>query len=59
MTGWSGGPVYEQRARMEYDALGRTVKTYDGLNRATGTVEFVPPLAVLLPRLRRQMPLAM
>ena len=42
MTGWNGSPIYEQRARMEYDALGRTVKTYDGLNRATSTVEFVP-----------------
>jgi RHS repeat-associated protein len=42
MSGWTTGPVYEQRTRIEYDALGRTVKTYDGLTRMTSTVAFTP-----------------
>ncbi|HEY0689119.1 MAG TPA: RHS repeat domain-containing protein, partial [Kribbella sp.] len=42
MTSWNGGPVYEQRARMVYDSLGRITQTYDGLNRLTSSVEFVP-----------------
>jgi RHS repeat-associated protein len=44
MADWTTGPVYEQRARMEYDAQGRTVKAYDGLNRATSTVAFLPAI---------------
>jgi RHS repeat-associated protein len=47
MTGWTSGAVYSQRARMVYDALGRTVETYDGLtangqDRLTSSVAFVP-----------------
>ncbi|TDU91872.1 RHS repeat-associated protein [Kribbella voronezhensis] len=42
MTGWNGAAVYEQRTRMAYDTLGRTVETYDGLDRLTSSVEFVP-----------------
>ncbi|MEU0096501.1 polymorphic toxin-type HINT domain-containing protein [Kribbella sp. NPDC006257] len=44
MTGWNGGPVYKQRARMAYDTLGRTTETYDGLDRLTSSVEFVPAI---------------
>ncbi|GAA1677099.1 RHS repeat-associated core domain-containing protein [Kribbella yunnanensis] len=42
MSGWSSGPVYEQRSRMVYDSLGRVVETYDGLDRRTSMVEFTP-----------------
>jgi hypothetical protein len=47
MTGWTSGAVYSQRACMVYDALGRTVETYDGLtangqDRLTSSVAFVP-----------------
>ncbi|MGC4944422.1 polymorphic toxin-type HINT domain-containing protein [Kribbella sp. DT2] len=42
MSAFRGAPVYEQRARMVYDELGRTTETYDGLNRRTSSVEYVP-----------------
>lgn len=42
MSGWSNGPVYEQRSRTAYDALGRVRETYDGLNRRTGEVTYTP-----------------
>ncbi|GAB2667745.1 polymorphic toxin-type HINT domain-containing protein [Kribbella swartbergensis] len=42
MSGWSSGPVYEQRARTVYDSLGRVIETYDGLDRRTSRVTFTP-----------------
>lgn len=42
MSGWTSGPVYEQRSRMVYDSLGRILETYDGLDRRTSKVTFTP-----------------
>ncbi|MFF0270719.1 polymorphic toxin-type HINT domain-containing protein [Kribbella sp. NPDC004536] len=42
MSGWSSGPLYEQRSRTVYDSLGRIVQSYDGLDRRTSTVTFTP-----------------
>ncbi|MEV0797432.1 RHS repeat-associated core domain-containing protein [Kribbella sp. NPDC050281] len=42
MSGWTSGPIYEQRSRTSYDSLGRIVGTWDGLNRQTSTVAFIP-----------------
>jgi RHS repeat-associated protein len=42
MSGWSSGPVYEQRSRTVYDSLGRVIEAYDGLNRRTSKVTFTP-----------------
>ena len=42
LSGWTTGPVYEQRSRTVYDALGRIVETYDGLDRRTSKVTFTP-----------------
>lgn len=41
LTSWSGGPVYAQKTRSTYDAHGRMVAVYDGLDRAT-TTAFTP-----------------
>ncbi|MFC9692915.1 RHS repeat-associated core domain-containing protein [Kribbella sp. NPDC056951] len=42
LSGWSNGPVYEQRSRTAYDTLGRVLSTWDGLNRLTSEVTFTP-----------------
>ncbi|MFC0623766.1 polymorphic toxin-type HINT domain-containing protein [Kribbella deserti] len=42
MSGWDNGPVYKQRSRTTYDALGRVASTYDGLDRLSGRVEYTP-----------------
>ncbi|TCC44623.1 hypothetical protein E0H75_34230 [Kribbella capetownensis] len=42
MSGWTSGPVYEQRSRTVYDTLGRIIETYDGLGRRTSKVAFTP-----------------
>jgi RHS repeat-associated protein len=42
MSGWTTGPVYEQRSRTVYDTLGRIIETYDGLDRRTSKVTFTP-----------------
>jgi RHS repeat-associated protein len=42
LSGWSNGPVYEERSRTTYDPRGRVVETYDGLGRRTSKVTFTP-----------------
>ncbi|TDD61354.1 hypothetical protein E1263_07540 [Kribbella antibiotica] len=45
MSGWTTGPVYEQRSRTTYDSYGRTKETFDALDRRTSLVDYTPAAA--------------